>query len=95
MKSNQSSTSNNDKLTLLKADNAALSEQVDTLKNQLDWFKRQLFGRKSEKQIIEDPQQINLFDLPKVTPPLPEETTEIKAHQRKSSTQRNGDEVNT
>jgi transposase len=94
MKSNQSSTLNNDKLTLLKADNAALSEQVDTLKNQLDWFKRQLFGRKSEKQIIEDPQQINLFDLPKVTPPLPEETTEIKGHQRKSSTQRNGDEVN-
>lgn len=49
MKSNQSSTLNNDKFTQLKADNTAFSDQVDTLKNQLDWFKRQLFGRKSEK----------------------------------------------
>ena len=28
---------------------------------QLDWFKRQLFGRKSEKQIIDNPAQSSLF----------------------------------
>jgi transposase len=49
MKSNQSSTLSNDELTQLKADNTALSEQVATLENQLDWFKCQLFGRKSKK----------------------------------------------
>lgn len=94
MKSSQSSTLNNDNLTQLKADNAALSEQVDTLQHQLDWFKRQLFGCKSEKQLIENPQQINLFEQSQTTPSSPEETTEVNAHKRKSSTQRSGDEVN-
>jgi transposase len=94
MKSNQSSIVNQDKLTQLKADNTALSEQVDTLKNQLDWFKRQLFGRKSEKQIIDNPQQTNLFAGIENPPESPENLTEIKAYTRKSTTQRNGDEVN-
>ena len=36
----------------------ALEQKVQSLEQQLDWFKRQLFGRKSEKRIIEpDPMQ--------------------------------------
>jgi transposase len=60
----------------------------------LKWFKRQLFGRKPEKQIIENPQQINLFEQCQTTASSPEKKTEINAHKRKSSTQRSGDEVN-
>ena len=34
---------------------AALREEVAALTQQLDWFKRQVFGEKSEKRVI-DPQ---------------------------------------
>jgi uncharacterized coiled-coil protein SlyX len=40
---------------------AAAQQQVDQFKHQLDWFKRQLFGQKSERRIIEsDSAQLNL-----------------------------------
>lgn len=39
----------------LQRENAALREQVGDLQQQLDWFKRQLFGRKSEKLLLEIP----------------------------------------
>ncbi|MGB7303993.1 MAG: IS66 family transposase [Burkholderiaceae bacterium] len=40
----------------MQAENAAL-------KHQLDWFKRQLFGPKSEKRVFDDPQQLALGDI--------------------------------
>ena len=45
-----------------------LEQKVASLEQQLDWFKRQVFGRKSEKRRIEDcPQQplLNGWELPK------------------------------
>lgn len=39
----------------LEQTNAHLSARVDVLTQQLDWFKRQLFGTKSEKQLFIDP----------------------------------------
>lgn len=40
---------------------AALREEVATLRHQLDWFKRQLFGQKSERRIVDDSSaQMNL-----------------------------------
>jgi transposase len=42
MKTTETSTSQQDKIQ-------SLEEDVLVLKQQLDWFKRQLFGRKSEK----------------------------------------------
>ena len=39
----------------------ALEGQVSQLQEQLAWFKRQLFGRKSEKRIIENPDQGSLL----------------------------------
>jgi transposase len=48
----------------LRAANAALSEQVQQLQRQLDWFKRQLFGEKSEKRDMADnPFQHTITDL--------------------------------
>ena len=42
----------------LEARNDALEARVRALSRQLEWFRRQLFGRKSERRIVEaDPQQ--------------------------------------
>lgn len=71
---------------------AELKEQVKVLTQQLDWFKRQLFGRKSEKQIEPNPFQSPLFDAPK--PVVPEPTQTVKAHQRKSQKQVSDTDVN-
>jgi len=55
--------------------------EIATLKQQLDWFKRQLFGQKSEKQLNIDPAvQGNLLDAlgvlepPQNSPPPPEQS---------------------
>ena len=39
----------------LEARNATLTQQVNELTRQLEWFKRQLFGRKSQKRLEIDP----------------------------------------
>ena len=48
--------------TLKDAQIAALSDEIAQLKHQLDWLKRQLFGRKSEKVLVDNPAQSSLFD---------------------------------
>ncbi len=60
MKANKTKPLQQDEVTLLK-------EQVAVLEVQLDWFKRQLFGRKSEKQLIDDIQQGSCLKQPKLT----------------------------
>jgi transposase len=42
-------------ITIPRAEYAALQAQVHSLKTQLDWFKRQLFGTTSEKHRLIDP----------------------------------------
>lgn len=62
---------------------AKQSEEMAVLKQQLDWFKRQLFGRKSEKQLFDNPAQSELFaDAPTEEKPPPP-TTPVEAHQRR------------
>lgn len=46
----------------LAEQNALLREQVQVMQRQLDWFKKQLFGPKSEKQVYDLPQQDSLFN---------------------------------
>ena len=76
----------NDEIALLK-------EQLMVAMQQLDWFKRQLFGRKSEKQIEANPYQSPLFDTPeKAEAPSPTQT--VKAHKRKSQKQSLDTDVN-
>ena len=60
------------------------SKRFAELEQQNDWFKRQLFGRKSERRIaIESHHQLSLGELVDVeeTPPPPTET--IKGYQRR------------
>ena len=72
----------------------SLEERNVILEQKLDWFKRQLFGHKSEKQLLEDDSsQGSLFDAA-TKDTLAGASTEIKAHTRKSNKQLNGDKVN-
>src|SRR6267142_309205 len=66
----------------------ALQEQNAALKRQVEWFQRQLFGRKSEKRLREpDPDQLSLAEIlttpvtPADRPPPP--TATVKAYQRR------------
>ena len=75
---------------------AAFAHQADEiaqLKQQLDWLKRQLFGRKSEKVLADNPAQSSLFDEGE-TLTLPAETKPVKAHTRSSQKQRRDSDVN-
>ncbi len=56
---------------------AALAQQFQSLQQQLDWFKRQLFGQKSEKRNFEDtPYQTTIAELLKDVPTVPQSTEE-------------------
>jgi transposase len=46
-----------------RAEAMRLQAEVEQLKQQLQWLKRQLFGRKSEKRLIEHPEQLDLRAL--------------------------------
>lgn len=69
----------------LAEENALLREQLQLLQRQLDWFKKQLFGPKSEKQVYDLPGQDGLFqsgEAPLPETPAEEERRTIKAYQR-------------
>jgi len=74
--------------TLRPAEMAALVVENADLKRQVEWFKRQLFGQKSERRLREpDPQQLSLSGL--LTTPTsaadqpPPPTKTVKAYQRR------------
>jgi transposase len=69
-----------------------LMQQIEALKHQLDWFRRQIFGQKSEKRPIEIPLQMSLGEAPEQDKPAsPEPTRLVPAHHRRM--QRNGAEA--
>ena len=70
----------------LSGQNAQLVARLETLQRQLDWFKRQLFGRKSEQLRFIDPAvQGNLLGALGVLPPPAAQTipTETVTYSRK------------
>ena len=72
---------------------AELEAENLRLKSQIEWFKRQLFGRKSEKQRVLNPDQGSLFAREDAVEPLPARPDKIIAQHRRR-TRRCGDEVN-
>jgi transposase len=59
-------------------------EQIAALKHQLDWFKRQLFGSKSERFAPEvNPQQLHLGEALPLPDAMAEERQSVPAHTRK------------
>ena len=49
---------------MLVQTNHELAAQVKELSAQLAWLQRQMFGRRSEKMPLMDPNQMSLFDEP-------------------------------
>jgi transposase len=65
---------------------AALKNEIKYLNEQLDWFKRQLFGQKADKFVdIKNEEQLCFkgFDQLVTIPPSPEEKQIIPSHERK------------
>jgi len=71
---------------------AALREEVSALKHQLEWFKRQLFGQKSERRIIDAaPGQMSLGEALNQAQSgvAPEsKSRQVEAHTRRVATKR-------
>lgn len=67
----------------LKRSHDEQAQRLAALEQQLDWFKRQLFGAKSERrQLAVDARQMSLGELPPPEPDLPP-AIEIAAHRRR------------
>ena len=75
---------------LLQKKVAEVSTQNHSLKKQLDWFKQQLFGQKSERRLVEIPvEQGRLFDKRDNTEPRDTPTETIQYSRKKRQKQRN------
>jgi transposase len=62
----------------------ALGDQVSSLKHQLAWFQRQVFGQKSERFAPEpDPTQMHLGEVFPVPDSVPETRKAVPAHTRR------------
>ena len=63
---------------------AEQDERIAALTHQLDWFRRQIFGSKSERFAPEpDPSQLHLGEAFPVPAPTVEKTRAIPAHTRR------------
>ena len=78
---------------LLQKENAELRCEVTYLKEQLDWFKRQIFGRKSERTVSDlNHEQLELTGLETTQTTAEEQTQTVPAHQRRKPN-RNGQDA--
>ena len=78
--------------TVLRAEVTALKSQVNELTQQLDWFKRQLFGRKSERRLIEkNPDQPLLDGFGGESPEPLDVAHETVTYQRRKGKHRDDD----
>jgi len=77
----------------LRADYDQLRDDYEAVKQELAWFKRQLFGRKSEKRLLEHADQLDLGQLlgDAVPPSEPEPTEKISYTRRKGKQRRDED----
>ena len=67
---------------------AANSEKISSLEHMVNWFRRQLFGAKTERRLMTEQayQQLPLFaalETPETPPPAEEPTQKIKEYERK------------
>ena len=79
---------------VLREENESLREEVRHLKHRVTWFENQMFGRKSEKRLIDNPQQGSLLGEPTATPAEDEPKIDI-AYQRGTAKKQRGDDCVT
>lgn len=65
-----------------------LREENAELKRRVAWFENQVFGQKSEKRIIDNPDQMSLLGKPVETPPAPEDKIETVSQRGKAKKHR-------
>ena len=79
----------NNEITALRNENVALKESLDELQMQLNWLKKQVFGKKSEKtsSLMGDDNQLSMFsDASEESNPSSndDKTVIVPAHKRKA-----------
>ena len=63
----------------LESSNQELANKLKEQQDLVDWYRRQLFGSKSERLIPQDPSQLSLFPVP---PTPPQEKVTVKEFER-------------
>lgn len=86
MTAQREDTTQNKPLTM-----AWLMEENQQLKARIAWFEQQLFGRKSEKRMADDADQLALFDASAPSNPASEEKITITYERGKGNKQRGND----
>lgn len=82
-------------LQTLQSENAILRNQIKYLEEQLAWFKRQIFGQRSEKIVRSIGDAPDFFDgLENLNIPVPEKKGTVAGHERKKPN-RNGKDAIT
>lgn len=74
--------------TLADREVVFLREENTQLKQRIAWFEKQIFGQKSEKRPIENPQQQSLLGEPTETVPTPEDKVQISYKRGKAKKHR-------
>jgi transposase len=93
MSSAQTKSAASESVTISRTEYDTLQSQIQSLQNQLDWFKRQLFGEKSEKRQMLDP-AVQADWLRRLSESLPEQekpATEEISYTRRKAKQRDDD----
>ena len=62
---------------------AERDQEIASLKHQLNWFKQQLFGEKSEKRLVDNPDQLALGEILKDKPEEQDIPTETITYERR------------
>ena len=81
-------------MTSVHIENVQLFVRVLIREQQLDWFKRQLFGRKSEKKLIDNSAQRSLLDSDQAPVQTPALGTDVAGYRRSSKKQTQEQDVN-
>jgi len=76
-----------EKIVALSKRSEQQTQEIAELKHQLSWFKRQMFGQRSERRLLElgGATQLSLGELLDFTDELPSDTETIKQYERRLS----------
>jgi len=89
MKSPKSTTNNTaNNVSVLETEVGLLRDENQQLKHRVAWFEKQLFGQKSEKRLIDNPQQQSLLGEPAATEPVKDDKIQVTYQRGKAKKQR-------
>lgn len=88
-------SSHQKEIGVLLEENTTLKNIVQSQAERIQWFEKQLFGSKSEKRIIDNPQQFNLLTEPTITEIPPEEKQLTITYQRGTTQKSRADDCVT